>query len=184
MPKVGYRHSPEALAKMRATRALQVITPGHRAAMSAGNKGKKRTPETRARMAEAARKRGVSDEIIAKMRAANLGRKLSPEHRARLSDARKGRVFTEETRAKIGAANRGRVHTEETRRRVAEAFHHRPVLGECAYCFGPATTHDHVIPRGRPGWGDPDNLVLACGSCNSGKNNRTPEEWFASSKTA
>lgn len=59
-------------------------------------------------------------------------------------------------------------------RRVLEAT----VKGECVYCFSPATTFDHVIPRGRPGWDEPDNLVPACLTCNVSKGQRTPEEWL------
>lgn len=38
-------------------------------------------------------------------------------------------------------------------------------------------TCDHVIPLTRGGLHHPDNLVMACGSCNSSKGDRTPEEW-------
>jgi hypothetical protein len=54
-----------------------------------------------------------------------------------------------------------------------------PVLGECVYCDAPAQTWDHVIPRGRPGADDPDNLMPACWDCNRAKGARTPEEWFS-----
>ncbi|MEU0943222.1 HNH endonuclease [Streptomyces canus] len=47
----------------------------------------------------------------------------------------------------------------------------------CVYCGAPATTADHVIPQARGGTHDLDNLVAACSTCNSAKNNRTPDEW-------
>jgi 5-methylcytosine-specific restriction endonuclease McrA len=52
----------------------------------------------------------------------------------------------------------------------------------CAYCG--ITLHgdyeiDHVHPLSRGGSNWPDNLVLACPSCNSSKNNKTIEEWEA-----
>ena len=61
--------------------------------------------------------------------------------------------------------------------------------GVCAYCeqpldvdlhSGPSQpTVDHVIPRARGGADSPENRVLACQSCNSAKNDRTPREWLA-----
>lgn len=38
---------------------------------------------------------------------------------------------------------------------------------------------DHVVPVSRGGSHETDNLVTACGSCNSSKNNRRIEEWVA-----
>jgi len=47
----------------------------------------------------------------------------------------------------------------------------------CRYC-GAAEhlTVDHVVPRCQGGSDDPDNLVVACRSCNSRKGGRTPQE--------
>lgn len=42
----------------------------------------------------------------------------------------------------------------------------------CAYCGQPANSVDHVIPRVRGGNDDDDNLVAACGRCNSKKSSR------------
>lgn len=42
----------------------------------------------------------------------------------------------------------------------------------------PADYHiDHLMPLNRGGSNWPDNLVLACGSCNSSRQDRTVEEW-------
>lgn len=50
----------------------------------------------------------------------------------------------------------------------------------CHYCrVRPAIGMDHVLPRTRGGTDEPDNLVPACGHCNSSKGNSTPEEWFS-----
>lgn len=46
----------------------------------------------------------------------------------------------------------------------------------CAYCRGPATTVDHVLPRSRGGPDSWENLVACCVRCNNVKGNRTPEE--------
>lgn len=52
----------------------------------------------------------------------------------------------------------------------------------CAYCGITLHGHyeiDHVHPLSRDGSNWPDNLILACPSCNSSKNNLTVEEWEA-----
>lgn len=59
--------------------------------------------------------------------------------------------------------------------------------GKCYYCGCKLTTHprqpnsmtvDHVIPLTRQGATDsPDNIVIACMTCNARKNNRLPHEW-------
>lgn len=50
----------------------------------------------------------------------------------------------------------------------------RPRL--CHYCWGPAGTRDHIVPRSRvvlPGpWSGQRNLVPACASCNQRKRDR------------
>jgi 5-methylcytosine-specific restriction endonuclease McrA len=46
----------------------------------------------------------------------------------------------------------------------------------CAYCGGPASTVDHVLPRSRGGPDSWENLVACCVRCNNSKGDRTPEE--------
>ena len=51
--------------------------------------------------------------------------------------------------------------------------------GRCWWCgcvMAPYTV-DHRIALAKGGTNDPGNLVLACGSCNSSKHTRTPEEF-------
>jgi hypothetical protein len=43
--------------------------------------------------------------------------------------------------------------------------------GRCAYCSGPATTIDHVVPRSRGGTHSWENVVAACRPCNLAKGN-------------
>ena len=51
------------------------------------------------------------------------------------------------------------------------------VTGPCAYCGDElASTVDHVDPDGGD---EPDNLASACGSCNTSKGHRTPQQWRA-----
>lgn len=44
--------------------------------------------------------------------------------------------------------------------------------GRCAYCAGPATSIDHVIPRSRGGRHEWSNVVSACRRCNHLKADR------------
>lgn len=46
----------------------------------------------------------------------------------------------------------------------------------CGYCSGWARTVDHIRPRSRGGPNTWANLIAACGSCNTTKADRTPEE--------
>ena len=151
----GQKRSPETRAKISAGLTGRPMSDRTREALYTSRKGTTHTPEARA-----------------KISAALMGRVISPEHRVKLSNANKGRPLTVEHRAKISAANS---IAQMGNRHVLDA----PVKGFCVYCFSPAAAHDHVIPRGRPGWDDPDNVVLCCISCNSSKSNRTPAEWFA-----
>lgn len=49
----------------------------------------------------------------------------------------------------------------------------------CTYCHtytGPFEV-DHIVPLSRGGKSTMDNLCVACGPCNAGKRDKTPEEW-------
>lgn len=48
--------------------------------------------------------------------------------------------------------------------------------GACAYCGGPATSIDHVVPRSKGGAHIWDNVVSACERCNRIKADRTVAE--------
>ena len=51
--------------------------------------------------------------------------------------------------------------------------------GKCYYCGCALVEYhvDHVIPVSRGGSNDPDNLVIACPTCNCSKNDRLLSEW-------
>jgi 5-methylcytosine-specific restriction endonuclease McrA len=52
--------------------------------------------------------------------------------------------------------------------------------GKCYYCGNPAGEHyhaDHVVPLSRGGANIPENIVIACQTCNSRKNAKLPHEW-------
>ena len=64
-----------------------------------------------------------------------------------------------------------RAHTALTRRGVfaRDAW-------TCQYCGRAAENVDHVLPRSRGGEHTWENVVAACRSCNSRKEDRTPDE--------
>ena len=74
----GKVNSPEARAKIRAARALQVITEAHRQAISDAQKGRRHTAETRRKLSE------VADPAV-KARAARIGWAKSPDRGANIS---------------------------------------------------------------------------------------------------
>ncbi len=50
---------------------------------------------------------------------------------------------------------------------------------KCYYCHKPLSHYhiEHVVPLSRGGSNAPDNVVLACPSCNNSKHARLPHEW-------
>jgi 5-methylcytosine-specific restriction endonuclease McrA len=70
------------------------------------------------------------------------------------------------------------------RRQVTNTFLFARDRYRCQYCGRPATelrpreglTRDHLVPLSRGGTNDWSNVVTACGSCNTRKANRLPEE--------
>jgi len=141
--------------------------------------GLKHSPETIAKISKTLRgqkpwnagiKTGPrSPEAITASAAGHLGLKRSTEARAHMSAAARAAY---EANPDLRASKIGNT-------RVRDAT----IKGECVYCGGPATEHDHIIPRGRPGWDDPSNIVLACRPCNAAKSSRTPEEWLLAMTT-
>lgn len=152
----GSHHSPEAIAKNRAS-----------------NTGKKLSESTKAKMSLA-----LTGNTHTK------GHALTEEHKTKISLGGRGKSRSDETKARISLALRNRVQGPETREKIRLVkignTHVRDasIRGDCVYCFGPANTFDHVIPRGRQGWDDPENIVPACRWCNTSKRDSTPEEWW------
>ena len=67
----------------------------------------------------------------------------------------------------------------DMRRRVAPVVY-KKYKARCYYCGSPDNmTIDHVHPLSRGGSNNIENLVPACRSCNSRKQNKTVEEWRA-----
>jgi 5-methylcytosine-specific restriction endonuclease McrA len=54
--------------------------------------------------------------------------------------------------------------------------------GACHYCSAPADQIDHVVALANGGTDDVENLVPACKSCNSSKQDKPVELWLAERK--
>ena len=135
----GYKHTPEAKAKIRAAAMGNTNTKGMKhtdetkAKMSAAHKGRKASQETKDKLSIAAKARKAtpktrailsaahtnpSNEIRARISASLKGRKASQETKDKLSVMRKGEKFTPEHRANIVKANTGRIVSMGTRAKI------------------------------------------------------------------
>lgn len=85
MPRVGFKHTEEAKAKMSAAHMGVPRSPETRAKISASHMGLRHTPETRALLSAIGTGKRRSPESIAKTRAANLGSRRTSETRAKMS---------------------------------------------------------------------------------------------------
>lgn len=79
--------------------------------------------------------------------------------------------------------NRSQFNRKIREAQVHEYIRHREYVYsrdgyQCIYCGARENLSlDHIIPLTRGGGNEPGNLATACGSCNSSKGNKTPEEW-------
>lgn len=92
----GYKHTPEAIQKMRLATLGKPKSPEHRAKLSQWRTGRKFPAH-----AAALRGKPLSEETKRKMSIAQKGRKRSPETCAKLSAAMTGRKFTDEWKANL-----------------------------------------------------------------------------------
>jgi len=62
---------------------------------------------------------------------------------------------------------------------IREYVRERESPNACIYCGSTENpSYDHLMPRSRGGSDIPDNVVMACRSCNSSKGDRGVYEWF------
>ena len=124
---LGFRHSSETRAKLRADKLGKKLSLEHRSKISAAGMGRKTSPETRAKLSAVKLGNNPSPEVRAKISAAHLGAKHSPETRAKMSAAHKGTKRSHDVRAKMSDAikksweSRERVFSLEARTKMSEA---------------------------------------------------------------
>lgn len=174
----GYRHTPEAKAKIAAARTK--LTPEQRKAAA-----KKRIAEWAANnpeRAKAIKRRSYEkhrEQINARRREQNktperkaFMREYAPSHKAQnpgmyLAYANNRRAL------KLGATGS---HTDDEWRTLVAYFKHA-----CVYCGRKTNlTRDHVIPLSRTELSptnDIGNILPACGRCNSQKGDKTDWEY-------
>ena len=104
---IGYRHSPETLAKISEIKKNSPRAAEQIARLAELNRGRHPTPEARAKMSASRKGRTISAEHRAKLIAANTGKQFTPERRAKISAAHRGKSISIEHRAKISATSRG-----------------------------------------------------------------------------
>ena len=112
-----------------------------------------------------------------------------PPEKNRITQRKYDRAHTEEKRRYTETdACKTRARNFRARRRQAKGTHTAQDIqkqyanqkGRCYYCHTKISGvyHiDHVIPLSRGGTNWPDNLVIACPSCNRSKYNKLPHEW-------
>ncbi|MBR3747993.1 MAG: GIY-YIG nuclease family protein [Selenomonadaceae bacterium] len=104
---VGYRHSPEVLAKIRETKKNSPRVAAQIAKLAEANRGRHPTPESRAKMSADRKGKPKSPEWRAKIAAANTGKQFTPERCANIAASKIGKPLSAEHRAKIATTSRG-----------------------------------------------------------------------------
>ena len=121
-----------------------------------------------------------------------LGRPICAErteYQRRWREANRARLrkyfadYRNKKRTEVGANSRN----YKARKKGAQGKHARADIeiklieqsGCCFWCASPMRDYhvDHVVPLVKGGSNGPDNLVLACATCNISKGDRLPEEW-------
>jgi 5-methylcytosine-specific restriction endonuclease McrA len=166
----GSRHSAETKARQSVSASRRVRAP--------------HSSETRAKIAAAHQGLRHSAETLVKLRASHIGIAQSPESRAKQSAARTGEKHwnwqggisaARNVRRTATKRRNGGHHTEREWREKIELH-----AGCCIYCGEQKPlTRDHNIPLSRGGTDDIGNILPACLSCNSRKQTRTAQEFFA-----
>lgn len=155
---VGYKHTEEALEKMRnkivseetkqKLREINLnrppISEETRQKLSEAGKGRIVSEETRQKLRRLSTGRKHTEETLEKMR----GRVVSKETRQKLREANLGKKQLPEVTEKLRKLNTGRKHTEEAKRKISEAK-----LGEKNYFYGKHLSEEHrnKIAKGNTG---------------------------------
>ena len=96
----------------------------------------------------------------------------------RWKQSKRGKAITSKNYHKRKAIKASLPHTLTAKRwrEICEEYNYR-----CAYCMEQVElTQDHIVPITKGGAYTEDNIVPACGPCNSSKGNKTLIVWLAS----
>ena len=104
---IGYRHTPETLAKIREIKKNSPRVAEHIARLAEANRGRHPTPEARAKMSASHKGKPKSPEWRTKIAMANTGKQFTPERCANIAASKIGKPLSIEQRAKISATERG-----------------------------------------------------------------------------
>lgn len=103
-------------------------------------------------------------------------------------DPKKAKEYARQWKTKNPERARAITHRRRARLLQAEGSHtaadiraqYKSQKGKCWYCgkkVGDKYDVDHRVPLSRGGSNAPDNLVIACPTCNRSKHDRLPHEW-------
>lgn len=110
-------------------------------------------------------------------RAANKERHLAYVHQWQSANPERVREFVRAGKLR----RRAREHNAEGTHTAADIkAQYARQNGKCYYCHvkvGDRYHVDHVIPLSRGGSNGPENIVIACPSCNTSKSDKLPHEW-------
>lgn len=179
--KRRYQHSPKGIAAIRAREGRADVCEQRRAA-AASPQGRRNqakyaaTAKGRATRRKISRKYGASEHGKQKAAERHLATKDLPERiaqkrRAALAYALSAKIVAKKRRdyaRRKAAIVKERPFTAEAWENMVLRHHHR-----CYYCRQERPlTLDHVMPLTKGGRHVEENIVPACRSCNSRKNNR------------
>lgn len=114
-PRRGWKHTEEALQKMRKPRKLH--TDEAKAAMSVATLGKKKTKKHRRNLRVAAKARWARERALRPPKPPKVKYVRTAEHNRKIGLGNKGKVFTVERKRLIGLVHKGRKDTPATTKR-------------------------------------------------------------------
>lgn len=104
-------------------------------------------------------------------------RKANPDkvHRDRVNYKKNnpGVIRAQRHTRRARKAGNGGTHTAKQWLELLASYH-----GLCVYCFGKATSRDHIIPIVNGGTNNIENIVPACNNCNDSKGSKSLLKWL------
>lgn len=89
---LGFKHSEEAILKIKEKRKTQIFTEEHRRKISLALSQRTISDTTREKLSNAKKKENLSEETLKKLSESQKGKKMSDEARLKMSIAKKGNI--------------------------------------------------------------------------------------------